>query len=149
MSLVEQVTKDIADAMKQKDQAALGPLRMLKAALMNKEVERGRGLDRESSRCAGRTRTVAKRERIAPRVPCRQVTVRHADAGSWFARVSTLRGRWRRVRRINVGGRPTPRYFGAGNGARPGAHTVVSLLIPTMYGMPWAVSASRNAVTTP
>jgi uncharacterized protein YqeY len=45
MSLLEHVTKDIADAMKQKDQAALGPLRMLKAALMNKEVERGRGLD--------------------------------------------------------------------------------------------------------
>lgn len=49
MSLVEQVTKDIADAMKQKDQAALGPLRMLKAALMNKEVERGRGLDEGES----------------------------------------------------------------------------------------------------
>lgn len=31
--------------MKQKDQAALGPLRMLKAALMNREVEKGRGLD--------------------------------------------------------------------------------------------------------
>jgi uncharacterized protein YqeY len=49
MSLLEQVTKDIAEAMKQKDQAALGPLRMLKAALMNKEVERGRGLDEGES----------------------------------------------------------------------------------------------------
>jgi uncharacterized protein YqeY len=49
MSLLEQVTKDIADAMKQRDQAALGPLRMLKAALMNKEVERGRGLDEGES----------------------------------------------------------------------------------------------------
>jgi uncharacterized protein YqeY len=45
MSLLEQVTKDIGDAMKRKDQTSLGPLRMLKAALMNKEVERGRGLD--------------------------------------------------------------------------------------------------------
>jgi|SRR5579862_2992823 len=45
MSLVEQVTKDIADAMRQKNQATLAPLRMLKAALMNKEVERGRALD--------------------------------------------------------------------------------------------------------
>jgi uncharacterized protein YqeY len=44
-TLVEQITRDIGDAMKQKDQAALGPLRMLKAALMNREVEKGRGLD--------------------------------------------------------------------------------------------------------
>src|SRR6185295_9940241 len=45
MSLLDQITKDIADAMRQKDQAALAPLRMLKAALMNKEVEKGRTLD--------------------------------------------------------------------------------------------------------
>jgi uncharacterized protein YqeY len=45
MSLLERVTQDIAGAMRQKDQAALAPLRMLKAALMNKEVEKGRALD--------------------------------------------------------------------------------------------------------
>jgi len=45
MSLVETVTRHIADAMRQKDQASLAPLRMLKAALMNKEVEKGRALD--------------------------------------------------------------------------------------------------------
>jgi uncharacterized protein YqeY len=45
MSLVETVTRQIADAMRQKDQASLAPLRMLKAALMNKEVEKGRALD--------------------------------------------------------------------------------------------------------
>jgi uncharacterized protein YqeY len=44
-SLLEKVTTDIADAMRQKDQASLGPLRMLKAALMNREVEKKRGLD--------------------------------------------------------------------------------------------------------
>lgn len=43
--LVDQVTRDIAAAMRQKDQATLAPLRMLKAALMNKEVEKGRALD--------------------------------------------------------------------------------------------------------
>jgi uncharacterized protein YqeY len=32
-------------AMKQRDQATLAPLRMLKAALMNREVEKGRTLD--------------------------------------------------------------------------------------------------------
>ena len=48
-SLVEQVTKDIADAMRQKNQATLAPLRMLKAALMNKEIERSRSLDAAES----------------------------------------------------------------------------------------------------
>jgi uncharacterized protein YqeY len=44
-SLFEQVTRDIADAMRQKNQVTLAPLRMLKAALMNREVEKGRALD--------------------------------------------------------------------------------------------------------
>jgi uncharacterized protein YqeY len=47
--LVDQVTKDIAAAMRQKDQASLAPLRMLKAALMNREVEKGRALDEAES----------------------------------------------------------------------------------------------------
>ena len=49
-SFLEQVTQDIAEAMKQKDQQRLAPLRMLKAALMNKEVEKGRALDDAESR---------------------------------------------------------------------------------------------------
>jgi uncharacterized protein len=44
MSLIEQLTRTIAEAMKARDQARLSPLRMLKAALMNREVERGRAL---------------------------------------------------------------------------------------------------------
>ena len=44
-TLVGQVTKDIADAMRAKQSVTLSALRMLKAALMNKEVERGRDLD--------------------------------------------------------------------------------------------------------
>ena len=44
-SLLETVTSEIGDAMRKKDQASLAPLRMLKAALMNKEVEKGRSLD--------------------------------------------------------------------------------------------------------
>lgn len=43
--LFTQVTKDIADAMRQKDTVSLGALRMLKAAFMNREVERGRALE--------------------------------------------------------------------------------------------------------
>jgi uncharacterized protein YqeY len=49
MTLFARVTQDIAEAMKQRDQAALGPLRMLKAALMNREVEKGRALDEAES----------------------------------------------------------------------------------------------------
>ncbi len=48
-TLVEQITKDIGDAMRQKDQVSLGPLRMLKAALMNREVEKKRALDEAES----------------------------------------------------------------------------------------------------
>lgn len=44
-TLVDQITKDIAGAMREKNQATLAPLRMLKAALMNREVEKGRALD--------------------------------------------------------------------------------------------------------
>jgi hypothetical protein len=44
-ALVDRVTKEIAEAMKRKDAVALAPLRMLKAALMNREVEKGRALD--------------------------------------------------------------------------------------------------------
>ena len=45
MPLIEQVTKDMAQAMKAHDQLRLGALRMLKSAIMNREVEKGRGLE--------------------------------------------------------------------------------------------------------
>jgi uncharacterized protein YqeY len=48
-SFLERVTKDIAGAMRRKDQASLAPLRMLKAALMNREVEKGSALDEGES----------------------------------------------------------------------------------------------------
>jgi len=48
-TLFDQITHDIASAMRQKDQSTLAPLRMLKAALMNREVEKGRALDEAES----------------------------------------------------------------------------------------------------
>lgn len=45
MTLTERVNKDIATAMKARDQVRLSPLRMLKAAIMNRGVEKGRDLD--------------------------------------------------------------------------------------------------------
>ena len=50
MALVEDVNRAITDAMKAKDPARLVALRMLKAALMNREVERGRALDDDEAR---------------------------------------------------------------------------------------------------
>jgi uncharacterized protein YqeY len=49
MTLVEQVNRDITDAMRAKDQGRLGPLRMLKAALMNREIEKARALEEVES----------------------------------------------------------------------------------------------------
>ena len=45
MLLRDQVNSDISTAMKAKDAARLSALRMLKAAIMNKGVEKGRDLD--------------------------------------------------------------------------------------------------------
>jgi uncharacterized protein YqeY len=45
LPLLAEVTTAIADAMRKQDAVRLGALRMLKAALMNREVERGRALD--------------------------------------------------------------------------------------------------------
>jgi len=45
LALVDELTASIAEAMRSKDTLRLSTLRMLKAALMNREAERQRGLD--------------------------------------------------------------------------------------------------------
>jgi uncharacterized protein len=45
LALVDTLSASIADAMRKHDATRLSTLRMLKAALMNREVERGRALD--------------------------------------------------------------------------------------------------------
>jgi uncharacterized protein len=50
LPLINDVSTAIADAMRKQDAARLSALRMLKAALMNREVEKGRGLDDAESR---------------------------------------------------------------------------------------------------
>ena len=45
MALIDTISRDIAEAMRAKDQVRLGALRLAKAALMNREVEKGRALD--------------------------------------------------------------------------------------------------------
>ena len=50
MPLVDEVSAAIADAMRKRESARLGALRMLKAALMNRGVEKGRDLDDSESR---------------------------------------------------------------------------------------------------
>jgi uncharacterized protein len=50
MAIVEDVNRAITEAMKARDQLRLVALRMLKTALMNREIERGRPLDENESR---------------------------------------------------------------------------------------------------
>lgn len=50
MTLADDVNRGITEAMKAKNQARLSTLRMLKTALMNREIERGRALDENESR---------------------------------------------------------------------------------------------------
>jgi uncharacterized protein YqeY len=49
MTLMSQISGDIASAMKAKDQTKLAALRMAKAALMNREVTKGSALDETES----------------------------------------------------------------------------------------------------
>ena len=49
MALIDEVSTAIADAMRRQDAARLSALRMLKAALMNREVEKSRALDAAES----------------------------------------------------------------------------------------------------
>jgi len=50
MSIVDDVNAAIADAMRKHDPARLSALRMLKAAFMNRDVEKGRALDDSEAR---------------------------------------------------------------------------------------------------
>jgi hypothetical protein len=50
LTFFDEVNAAIADAMRRHEAVRLGALRMLKAALMNKEVERGRALDEADTR---------------------------------------------------------------------------------------------------
>jgi uncharacterized protein YqeY len=50
MTFIERISQDIAAAMRAKDAARLAALRMAKAALMNREVEKGSALDEGESR---------------------------------------------------------------------------------------------------
>jgi len=50
MPLVDDVSSAIADAMRQKDAVRLSALRMLKAAFMNKDLEKGHSLDDAEAR---------------------------------------------------------------------------------------------------
>jgi uncharacterized protein len=50
MPIVDDVTAAIAEAMRKQDAVRLAPLRMLKAAFMNKSVEKGRDLDDAEAR---------------------------------------------------------------------------------------------------
>src|SRR3954462_15400789 len=64
MSLFNEITAAITDAMRKQDQARLGPLRMLKAAFMNKSAEKGRDLDDAEERQVVNTLVKQRRDSI-------------------------------------------------------------------------------------
>ena len=64
MSVVEDVSAAITDAMRHKDAARLSALRMLKAALMNKNVEKGHDLDDDEARQVVSTLVKQRRDSI-------------------------------------------------------------------------------------
>jgi uncharacterized protein YqeY len=49
MTLMERISQDLTAAMRAREQQRLAALRMAKAALMNREVEKGRALDESES----------------------------------------------------------------------------------------------------
>ena len=64
MSLAEDVNRAITEGMKAKDAPRLVALRMLKAAMMNREVERGRPLDDDEARQVVSTLVKQRRDSI-------------------------------------------------------------------------------------
>jgi uncharacterized protein YqeY len=64
MALVDEVSTAIADAMRRQNPARLSALRMLKAALMNREVEKTRALDDAESRQVVSSLVKQRRESI-------------------------------------------------------------------------------------
>src|SRR5215204_4562038 len=84
----------------------------------------GQGCARQSSRCAGRTRTAAKRDVSDVLLPSRQVTLCQAWAGIPLARSLAETGLWSASRRISLGGRPRPLQGLGGSGVVPGGQTL-------------------------
>jgi hypothetical protein len=64
MALLEQVQKDLTDAMKARDQLRLSVLRLVKTALKNKEVEKMRALDDAESLQVLQTLIKQRRESV-------------------------------------------------------------------------------------
>jgi len=64
MSIVEKVEKDLVQAMKAQEALRLSVLRMIKAALMNKKVERGKPLDDPEAFAVLRTLAKQRRESV-------------------------------------------------------------------------------------
>jgi uncharacterized protein YqeY len=64
MSLAAEVSAAIADAMRQHDRTKLSALRMLKAALVNREVEKARALDEAEAQQVVRALVKQRRDSI-------------------------------------------------------------------------------------
>jgi uncharacterized protein YqeY len=64
MALIDKISEDITAAMRSKDQGRLMPLRMAKAALMNREVEKGGALDEAEAQQVVRSLIKQRRDSV-------------------------------------------------------------------------------------
>ena len=64
MSLIEQIQQDITAAMKAREEQRLSPLRMVKAALKNREIEKRAPLDEEESQTVLTTLIKQRKESV-------------------------------------------------------------------------------------
>src|SRR5450759_863029 len=88
MSLTADVSAAIADAMRKKDSARLSALRMLKAAFMNRSIEKGHDLDDNEAR-----------QVVASLVKQRKDSIEQFTSGSPVAKLFSRPGRLTLMRR--------------------------------------------------
>jgi uncharacterized protein len=83
MAIVDDVSAAITDAMRRQDAARLSALRMLKAAMMNRSVEKGRDLDDAEARQVVSALVKQRRDSIEQFLKGgrRQVALEHGNLG--------------------------------------------------------------------
>src|SRR5688572_27413197 len=64
MPFIDDVSKALSEAMRKQDRTRLGALRMLKAALMNREIERGGALEESEARQVVRSLVKQRKDSI-------------------------------------------------------------------------------------
>ena len=99
MSLMKKISEDMTAAMRARDQARLAPLRMAKAALMNREVEKGRELDDAESQQVIASLIKQRRDSADQFTKGGREVLRPGSCARSRRGRSLKSGRWRRIYR--------------------------------------------------